>query len=117
VAQVAAAHGVGPRLVRECLEQVVEQRLREDGRTLSETASLPTPRFLGIDEFARLKGRRYDPIRYDLEQRRRLEGSAGRTQAEVARLLERLDHPDGLEAVSMDMSTPFREAVRLCLAQ
>ncbi len=61
VAQVAAAHGVGPRLVRAGLEEVAEQRLREDGRTLDEAAPLPTPRFLGIDEFARRKGRRDDP--------------------------------------------------------
>ena len=117
VAQVAADHGVGPRLVRECLEQVAEQRLREDGRTLDEAAPLPTPRFLGLDEFARRKGRRYDTILCDLEQRRALEVSAGRTQAEVVRLLERLDDPARVEAVSMDMSAPFREAVRLCLPQ
>jgi transposase len=115
VAHVAAEHGVGPRLVRECLEQVVEQQLREDGRTLDETAPLPTPRFLGLDEFARRKGRRYDTILCDLEQRRALEVSAGRTQEEVVRLSERLDDPERVEAVSMDMSTPFREAVRLCL--
>lgn len=115
VAQVAAEHGVGPRLVRECLEQVAEQRLREEGRTLDEAAPLPTPRFLGIDEFARRKGRRYDTILCDLEQRRALEVSAGRTVEEVARLLERLDEPARVEAVSMDMSLPFREAVRLCL--
>lgn len=35
--------------------------------------------------------------------------------AEVVSLLERLTNCDGVEAVSMDMSHPFREAVQLCL--
>ncbi len=115
VAQVAAAHQVGARLVRACVEMVVEQRLHAEGRSLDETSALPTPRYLGIDEFARRKGQRYDTLLCDLEGRRALEVSAGRTQAEVARLLERLDDPERVEAVSMDMSLTFREAVRLCL--
>jgi transposase len=44
-----------------------------------------------------------------------LEVSAGRKKDEVASLLERLSNCDGVEAVSMDMSTTFREAVQLCL--
>ncbi len=115
VAQVAAAYQVGARLVRACVETVVEQRLRAEGRSLDETSALPTPRYLGIDEFARRKGQRYDTLLCDLEGRRALAVSAGRTQAEVAQLLERLDDPERVEAVSMDMSLTFREAVRLCL--
>ncbi|GAC1458930.1 MAG: ISL3-like element ISMac21 family transposase [Ktedonobacterales bacterium] len=115
VEQVAAEHGVGPRLVRACVEVVVEAHLAERGRTLDETAPLPTPRFLGIDEFARRKGQRYDTILCDLEGRHVLEVSAERTQEEVARLLERLDDPNRVEAVSMDMSGSFRAAVELCL--
>ena len=34
---------------------------------------------------------------------------------EVASVLERLSNCDGVKAVSMDMSTTFREAVQLCL--
>jgi len=41
--------------------------------------------------------------------------SAGRKKDEVAGVLERLSNCDGVEAVSMDMSTTFREAVQLCL--
>jgi transposase len=115
VAQVAAAYYVGPRLVRACLTQVVEQQLQEDGRSLAEESALPTPCYLGIDEFARRKGQRYDTILCDLERHRVLEVSGGRTQAEVVRLLERLDDPERVAAVSMDMSRTFREAVRLCL--
>lgn len=115
VAHVAAAYHVGPRLVRACLTQVVEQQLRADGRSLAEESALPTPRYLGIDEFARRKGQRYDTILCDLERRRVLEVSGGRTQAEVVHLLERLDDPERVAAVSMDMCLTFREAVRLCL--
>ena len=44
-----------------------------------------------------------------------LEVSAGRKKEEVASVLERLSNCEGVEAVSMDMSRPFREAVQLCL--
>ncbi len=76
---------------------------------------MPTPRYLGIDEFARRKGQRYDTILCDLDARKVLEVSAGRKKDEVVSLLERLSNCDGVEAVSMDMSTTFREAVQLCL--
>jgi len=33
----------------------------------------------------------------------------------VQKVLERLDHPDAVKAVSMDMSASFRPAVQLCL--
>jgi transposase len=44
-----------------------------------------------------------------------LEVSAGRKKEEVVSLLERLDKCEAVEAVSMDMSSPFREAVQFCL--
>lgn len=53
----------------------------------------------------------------DLEGRHVLEVSAGRKQEEVSKVLERLADADAVEAVSMDMSRPFREAVQLCLPQ
>jgi transposase len=108
----------------------VRAQFVEDGRPLDETAPLPTPRFLGLDEFARRKGQRYDTILCDLGElsagddgaaegtvtgRRVVEIAAGRAQEPVTRLLERLDDPDRVEAVSMDMSGSFRAAVELCL--
>jgi transposase len=113
--QVAAELDVGPRLVQTCLEMVAQGRLTKQGRTLEAQAPLPTPRFLGIDDFARRKGQRYATILCDLEARRVLDVVVGRTQAQVCPLLERLDAPDRVEAVSMDMSGSFREAVQLCL--
>jgi transposase len=112
---VASAYGVGPRFVQGCLEAVASRQLATRGLSLEECGPLPTPRFLGIDEFARRKGHRYDTILCDLEGRKVLEVSAGRKKDEVASVLERLTNCEGVEAVSMDMSTTFREAVQLCL--
>lgn len=115
IAHVASHYGVGPRFVQGCLEVVGSLQLAKRGLSLEESGTLPTPRFLGIDEFARRKGHRYDTILCDLDARQVLEVSAGRKKDEVAGLLERLSNCDGVEAVSMDMSTTFREAVQLCL--
>jgi transposase len=115
ITHVAAELDVGPRLVQTCLETVALARLTKQGRTLDARAPLPTPRFLGLDDFARRKGQRYATILCDLERRRVLDVVVGRTQTQVCPLLERLDEPDRVEAVSMDMSGSFREAVQLCL--
>src|SRR5713101_7458904 len=115
IAHVASQYQVGPRFVQGCLEVVASLQLAERGLSLEEGAQLPTPRYLGIDEFARRKGHRYDTIRCDLDGRHVLEVSAGRKKEDVTGLLERLTECDAVEAVSMDMSRPFREAVQLCL--
>jgi transposase len=112
LAQVAEQEQVGPRFVQECLITQAEEQLAKGGRTLDETAPLPTPRFLGIDEFARRKGHRYDTILCDLVSRSVLEVSEGRTLEEVLKLLSRLKQPGVVEAVSMDMSASFRPSVR-----
>jgi transposase len=112
---VADQYEVGPRFVQACLEAVASIQLAQRGLSLEESGSLPTPRFLGIDEFARRKGHRYDTIFCDLDARQVLEVSGGRKKDDVASVLERLSNCDAVEAVSMDMSTTFREAVQLCL--
>lgn len=115
IAHVASDYQVGPRFVQGCLEAVASIQLAKRGLSLEESGPLPTPRFLGIDDFARRKGHRYDTILCDLDARKVLEVSAGRKKDEVASVLERLTNCDGVEAVSMDMSLTFREAVQLCL--
>lgn len=115
IAHVAHDAAVGPRFVQDCLRTRIEQTLSTQGRTLDETAPLPTPRSLGIDEFATRKGHRYDTILCDLDAHQVLEVSAGRKQEEVITLLERLTDPDAVEVVSMDMSASFRPAVQLTL--
>ena len=49
---VADQYEVGPRFVQACLEAVASIQLAKRGLSLEESGSLPTPRFLGIDEFA-----------------------------------------------------------------
>ena len=62
------------------LEEVAQVELAKRHLSLDENAPLPTPRYLGIDEFARRKGHRYDTILCDLDARQVLEVSAGRTK-------------------------------------
>lgn len=113
IAHIASEYEVGPRFVQECLEAVASTQLAKQGLSLDDSQKIPTPRFLGIDEFARRKGHRHDPILCDLDARRVLEISAGRTQVQVSALLDRRSSPDGVEAVSMDMSGSLREAMQL----
>jgi len=115
IAHVAQAAEVGPRFVQECFESLIQETFAKEGRVLEETAQLPTPRFLGIDEFARRKGHHYDTILCDLVTHTVLEISEGRKLEDVQKVLERLCEPDKVEAVSMDMSASFRPAVQLCL--
>lgn len=110
----ANAFGVGPRFVQECLEAIAPSKIEQKGGSIDENHPLPTPRYLGIDEFARRKGHRYDTILCDLVNRTVLEISEGRKLEDVQKLLERLDDPDTVKAVSMDMSASFRPAVQLC---
>src|SRR5947209_716988 len=115
IEHVAKARGVGSRFVRQCFEGVAVAEIERQGLCLDEQQPLATPRFLGSDEFARRKGHVYETILCDLEVRRVLEVSAGRKLNEVRALLERLNEPDAVEAVSMDMTASFRPAVQLCL--
>ena len=112
---VAQEVQVGPRFVHDCLHTRIEEKLKKKGRTLDEQAKLPTPQILGIDEFARRKGQRYDTILCDLEARDVLEVCNGRKKEEVVTLLKRLSDPEAVKAVSMDMSASFRPAVAAAL--
>lgn len=111
---VASHDEVGPQCVQACLEVVASTQLATRGLRLEESGPLPTPRLLGMDAFARRKGHRSDTIVCDLEDRTVLDVSAGRTKDDVASMLERLSNGEGVEAVSRDMSTTFREAVQWC---
>ena len=115
ITHVAREYGVGPRFVQGCLQTVASIQLAKRGLSVEEGKPLPTPRLLGIDEFARGKGQRYDTILCDLQAHQVLEVSAGRKQEDVVGLLERLTDCERVEVVSMDMSTTFRGAVQLCL--
>jgi transposase len=115
LSDVGNALHVGSRFVQTCFQTMLEEELNAQGTLEDETSDLPSPRFLGIDEFARRKGHVYDTILCDLEHSRVLEVSDGRTLEAVCRLLGRLKDPHAVEAVSMDMSASFRPAVQQCL--
>ena len=115
ITHVAQEGQISPRFVHICLYTLLEEKLREKGRTLDDQVKLPTPSILGIDEFALRKGHRYDTILCDLDSRDVLEVISGRKKDEVVKLLERLSDPDAVKAVSMDMSASFRPAVQAAL--
>jgi len=69
-------------------------------------------RLLGLDEFAIRKGHSYATIFVDLGRRRVLWVEPGRRQEDAARFFELLG-PEGclgIQAVAIDMSTPYEEA-------
>lgn len=115
VEQVAQIFGVGPRFVRDCFKHLSRPMLEQRGLDVEAQHPLPTPSFLGIDEFAVRKGHRYATILCDLEKREVLEVCLGRRLEEVMALLKRLAHPEKVKAVSMDMSASFAPAVRKSL--
>jgi transposase len=117
VEEVAQTFDVGPRFVHTCVQALAEPLLSKRGLDLSARLPLPTPSFLGIDEFAVHKGHHYATILCDLEHRQVLEVSLGRTLEEVIPLLSRLADPEHVQAVSMDMSASFAPAVRAALPQ
>ncbi|GHO63865.1 ISL3 family transposase [Ktedonobacter sp. SOSP1-52] len=115
VAHVAQSFRVGARFVGDCFQHLARPLLEQRGLSLEKQNALPTPRSLGLDEFAMHKGHRYATILCDLEAGQVLEGSDGRRLEDVVPLLKRLATPQQVEAVSMDMSASFAPAVRACL--
>ena len=77
--------------------------------------SLEGLRFLGLDEESFLRGQSYISACNDLEGRRVLEVSPGRTAAEAAEALKvvPVEQRAGIEAVAIDMSAACAKAVTL----
>ena len=69
----------------------------------------PSPRVVGIDDWAWLRGRRYGTIVCDLERRRVVDLLPGRSAAPVREWLAA--HP-GVAVVSRDRAGPYAEAAR-----
>lgn len=71
-------------------------------------------RYLGVDEKAIRKGHRYVTVLTDLEGRRILEVTPERTKDSLIEALKALDSQQiaNVEAISMDMWDPYRQAVR-----
>jgi len=85
---------------------------RAVGRGLSRRATRDIA-YVGVDEKSIRKGHRYVTVLTDLEGRRILEVSPGRTKASLIGALKSLDNQEfaGIHAVSMDMWEPYRLAV------
>jgi transposase len=90
---------------RGIMERAVERGL--DRRTAD---LIP---YLGVDEKAIRKGHRYVTVLTDLDGRRILEVTPERTKASLMDALKALDSRQiaGVQAVSMDMWDPYRQAV------
>ena len=69
----------------------------------------PSPRVVGIDDWAWLRGRRYGTVICDLERRRVVDLLPGRSAAPVREWLAA--HP-GIAVVSRDRAGPYAEAAR-----
>lgn len=107
VKRVAGAKGVSEETVRRAFSEGAKEEM-EQGR------AEPVKR-LSIDEFSVRKGQRYETAFHDLDRKRTLGVIEGRSLEAVRAYLDSLVDPDGVEAVTMDMSGVYRSAVEFCL--
>lgn len=87
--------------------------LEVSGRTLlrvvnHEEAQVPTPRVLGLDDFAIRKGRTYGTILCDLEKKKPVDVIFGRTKQDV---LGWLNNRSGIEIAVRDRASSYADAL------
>jgi len=80
-----------------------------DGLKKAPPLSLPTPRVLGVDDFAFKKGRRYGTILVDLERNCPVDLLPDREFTTLARWLQ--EHP-GVQTVTRDRSSEYAKGIQ-----
>lgn len=108
VRRLARKEEVGEGLVRRCVAEEV-------GRELMAGGLAQTPVLIGIDEFSVRRGYLYHTAVCDLAARSVLAVLEGQGKQKLEEYLNRLQEPDKVRAVAMDMHDPFRQAVQMCL--
>jgi transposase len=109
--EIAFAHGgeAGSRLAKKLHYGISspDTLLRIIRNMPHDTAS--TPRYLGVDDWAMRKGRKYGTILVDLERHRVVDLLPDRTSAELARWLK--EH-SGVELITRDRSGSYSEGAK-----
>lgn len=81
-------------------------------RKAKERLSLQCPLVLGIDEHTLHRGQRFATTFCDLRNRRVFDISPGRSEAELAHYLSRLQGRERVRVVCIDLSSPYRAMIR-----
>jgi transposase len=110
VRRVALKEEVGEGLVRRCVAEEVGQRL-----DVSESTEAPD--LMGLDEFSVRKGHMYHTVICDLTDRKVMAVVEGQGRQKLEEYLNKLQSPEAVKAVAMDMHDPFRQAVQMCLPE
>lgn len=102
--------------------ETVRQIFLEKARAYDSNVKYKTPTILGVDEVHLWQDRKHDKKEYNLvlvdeskEKVALIDIFSNRTSETLRNALENFDNPDGIIAVTMDMTKGYRSAVNLVL--
>lgn len=110
VRRLAHREGVGEGLVRRCVNDAVKTILADEDVNV-------TPEYLGIDEFSVKKRHHYHTTVCDLKGKKIMTVLGGKGRKNLEEYLGKLNKPEAVKAVAMDMHEPFRHAVQWSLPE